>query len=273
MGGDEAGGVGRRIDENGAGRRRDRARRAARDRAASASRRARAGRRPAARRRAASAPAKFGQAGEGISASSPGPTVMRAAMSSACMPPMVTKKRSGANSPPPGRRAIDARHVAGDRVAQIGDAALMGVERLAAIERGLGRVGDEGRRRQVAFADPQRDQALAAAAVVEDFDDAARRRVAHRRLDFGKPVGAGGGGRGIETFIAASWTAPPPPARGRDQTRRDRRSRRTRSARAVVSSRAAATSSARRESRSAARLPRSAAAARPARPAPASSSY
>ena len=48
------------------------------------------------------APTKFGQAGEGISVSSPGPAMRRVAISIACMPPMVTKKRSGENATPPG---------------------------------------------------------------------------------------------------------------------------------------------------------------------------
>ena len=48
-------------------------------------------------------------------------------------------------------------------------------------------------RRRVALADPQRDQALPTAAVVEDFDDAARRDGAHRRLDRAEPIGLAGG--------------------------------------------------------------------------------
>ena len=63
------------------------------------------------------------------------------------MPPMVTKKRSGENSPPPVARAMEhARHVAGDRLAQLGDAALVGIESLAAVERSLGGLDDERRR-------------------------------------------------------------------------------------------------------------------------------
>ena len=48
------------------------------------------------------APTKFGQAGEGISASSPGPVMSRVAISIACMPPMVTKNCFGENMAPPG---------------------------------------------------------------------------------------------------------------------------------------------------------------------------
>jgi len=44
----------------------------------------------------------LGQAGDGISASSPGPAMSRVAISIACMPPMVTKKFSGEKAPPPG---------------------------------------------------------------------------------------------------------------------------------------------------------------------------
>ena len=43
------------------------------------------------------APAKFGQAGVGISTSSPLPASMRKAICIAGMPPEVTKKRSGSN--------------------------------------------------------------------------------------------------------------------------------------------------------------------------------
>jgi hypothetical protein len=92
----------------------------------------------------------------------------------------------------PGRRAIDSAHIGGDRIAQVRNAALSGVEGLAAVERGLGRFADEGGRRQVAFADPERDQTLPPATVVEHFDDAARRRVADRRADFVSPVAFGG---------------------------------------------------------------------------------
>ena len=98
---------------------------------------------------------------------------MRQAIWIACMPPPVTKKRSGAK-----RLAVGALVIAGERRAQLRDAALMGVEGLAGGQRSRRRIGDEGRGRQVAFADPERDQALPAAAVIEHFDNAAFRRVA-----------------------------------------------------------------------------------------------
>ena len=47
----------------------------------------------------------------------------------------------------------------------------------------------KGGRRQVALADPERNQPLAAAPVVEDFDDAALRHGAHGGLNFAEPVG------------------------------------------------------------------------------------
>ncbi len=63
--------------------------------------------------------------------------------------------------------------VAGKRLPQFGNAPLPGVEGLAACHRRGSGVGDEGRRRQVALAGPKRDQAVAAAAVVHDGDNAA----------------------------------------------------------------------------------------------------
>ena len=68
---------------------------------------------------------------------------------------------------------MDAGHGAGDRGARIRNAALMGMEDLAAREREPHRLGDEVGRRAVALADPERDQPLAVAAIVEDLDDAA----------------------------------------------------------------------------------------------------
>ena len=46
------------------------------------------------------APRKFGQAGSGTMTSSPVPATMRIAIWIACMPPCVTKKRSGENGRP-----------------------------------------------------------------------------------------------------------------------------------------------------------------------------
>ena len=72
--------------------------------------------------------------------------------------------------------AIEPLVIARDGKAQLGNAALMGIEGLAGLEAAAGRFRDEGRRRQVALADPQGDQALAVAAIVEDLDDAGFRR-------------------------------------------------------------------------------------------------
>ena len=94
----------------------------------------------------------------------------------------------GRESAASGRRAVDVGHVGGDRRAELGHAALVGVECLAAVERGLGRLADERRRRQVALADPQRNEPLPAAAVIEHLDDAARGDVAHRGADLIEPI-------------------------------------------------------------------------------------
>ena len=107
---DEAGRIGRRIEHDRARRRRDRRRQRARVEAP-ALRRGRAGHGTARAPAVSIAPTKFGQAGEGISASSPGPQGSRIAISMACMPPMVTKKRSGRKVAAARRCAIDAGHV------------------------------------------------------------------------------------------------------------------------------------------------------------------
>ena len=101
---------------------------------------------------------------------------------------------------------------------------LVGVEGLAAIERGLGRLDDELRRRQVALADPERDQTLAAAPVIEHLDDAAQLDGAQRRAEF-RSSQSRGDGAFAETIgsIAASWTRGGAAARGRaPSTRRSR---------------------------------------------------
>ena len=69
--------------------------------------------------------------------------------------------------------------IAGERGAKLGDAALIGVEGLAGSERAVrSRRQMNCGRRKIALACPERDQAGAAAAVVEDFDDARFRRFA-----------------------------------------------------------------------------------------------
>ena len=89
----------------------------------------------ASRRRCRPRAAKFGQAGVGTITSSPVPAIAVMAIWIACMPPPVTKKRSGEKSRPNWRVVI-----AGERGAQLGDAALLGVEGLAGRERAVGRV-------------------------------------------------------------------------------------------------------------------------------------
>ena len=64
------------------------------------------------------------------------------------------------------------------RLAQIGNAALPGVEGLAVGQRPFGGAGYKIGRRQVAFADPERDQAGLEPAVIDDLDDAAQKIVA-----------------------------------------------------------------------------------------------
>ncbi len=66
--------------------------------------------------------------------------------------------------------------IAGERLPQFGDAFLPGIEGLAAGQRPGSGIGDEGGRRQVALAGPERDHAVAVAAAVHDGDNAAFRR-------------------------------------------------------------------------------------------------
>ena len=144
-----------------------------------------------------SAPTKLGQAGVGTIASSPGPAIIRVAsldrVHAADGDEEILRRERSASR----RRAVDAGHVGGDRRAQLRHAALVGVEGLAAVERGLGRLADERRRRQVALADPQWNQPLPAAAVVEHLDDAARGDGAHRRADLIEPIRIERGGGDI----------------------------------------------------------------------------
>ena len=116
---------------------------------------------------------RFGQAGCGISTSSPVPDDHAAGDLDGLHAAAGDEEALGRE-----RLAVGALVIAGERGAQLRDAALMGIEGLAGGQRLRRRIGDEVRRRQVAFADPERDQPLAPAAVVEHFDDAAFRRVA-----------------------------------------------------------------------------------------------
>src|SRR4029077_20682977 len=84
--------------------------------------------------------------------------------------------------------AVNARHVARDRLAQFRYAALIGIESLALGERKPRRFGDELRRRQVAFADPKRDQSLTMAPVVDHFDNPASADGLHLGMDGAEPV-------------------------------------------------------------------------------------
>ncbi len=166
------------------------------------------------------APTKFGQAGDGINASSPAPRVRRTAISIACMPADGGEEALGPERAAARRRAVDAGHIGGDRLAQRRNSGLVGIERLAPVDRRLRRLGRDGRRRQVALADPKRDEPLPIASVVEHFDDAARGGVADGRLDFGEPVAFWGRGDG---HGAASWRSRGRSARGISLPRRHRR--------------------------------------------------
>ena len=101
---------------------------------------------------------------------------MRIAICRACMPPIVTKKRSGEKGSRPSGEgaAVDAASYR-RAIASAAPGCRAGRCRRSRPPRRdrRGRLADEGRRRQVAFADPERDQALPVAAVVEDLDDAA----------------------------------------------------------------------------------------------------
>ena len=118
---------------------------------------------------------------------------MRIAICSACMPPMVTKKRSGSRQRQ--RPYEPASCSARSPGAQLRDARAARCRRsrpsASALCRGL---DDEARRRQIALADPERDQPLPAAPVVEHLDDAA---VAARRAP---PGGSCRGGDAAEAI-------------------------------------------------------------------------
>jgi hypothetical protein len=93
----------------------------------------------------------------------------------------------------PVRRAVDAVERAGiarDRLPQLRDAALPRVERLARMHRALGRIADEARRRQVALAEPQRNDVGIATPDGRDIADPRGRDVsdpgADRRLRAGQ---------------------------------------------------------------------------------------
>ena len=76
--------------------------------------------------------------------------------------------------------AVEARVIAGQRVAQFRDAALPRIERLTGGERLRGGLGDEGGRGEIAFARPKPHDAVASATVIHRLDDAALRRVVCR---------------------------------------------------------------------------------------------
>ena len=89
--------------------------------------------------------------------------------------------------------AVDPAEVGAERPAQGRDAALVCVEGLSRAQRLDGRLADEVRRRQVALADPERDQVRYLAPVVGELDDAAFRNCGDARVDGGKKLGVAHG--------------------------------------------------------------------------------
>ena len=69
--------------------------------------------------------------------------------------------------------AVMGAHIGRNRRPQFRHAGLIGVEGLAAVDRRLGRLGDETGGRQVALPDPEGNQTLLVAAIVEHLDNAA----------------------------------------------------------------------------------------------------
>ena len=99
------------------------------------------------------------------------------------------------------RPAVERRVIARERLAQFRNAALPGVEGLAGRKRARRGLADEGGRRQIALADPQRDQPVAPAAVIRDLDDAALRRALRARARE-RIAERGGCGFWRDSFIA-----------------------------------------------------------------------
>ena len=143
------------------------------------------------------APTKFGHAGEGISASSPGAERQARRDLDRMHAADGGEEALGPERAAARRGAVDAGHVGGDRFAQRRGFRPGGCKRF---RRGRATPSPprptKSRRRQVALADPERNEPLPAAAVVEHFDDAARGGVARGGLDLGKPVAVGQVGDG-----------------------------------------------------------------------------
>ena len=83
---------------------------------------------------------------------------------------------------------VDARHIARNRGPQRRQTALMGIEGLAFCVGLCGSFADELRRRPVSLADPERDQPLPVAAIIEDIDNAAIGRCDGLRADAGEKL-------------------------------------------------------------------------------------
>src|SRR5262249_14281216 len=108
------------------------------------------------------------------------------------------------------RDAVDPAMIVDQRLAQLGDAPLLGVEGLATPECCCHFIADEGWRRQIALADPQADHIGDAEAELPHLDDA---RILHR-LDVRANRRERGGSRCLER--RHGWTAylPDRPAAG-----------------------------------------------------------
>ena len=82
----------------------------------------------------------------------------------------------------------EPRVIVGQRLAQLRQATLPGVEGFASAERAAGGLADKRWRRQVAFAGPQRDQPVAAEAMIDCGEDAAIRLLALAAPDAGNKL-------------------------------------------------------------------------------------
>src|SRR5262249_4813970 len=94
------------------------------------------------------------------------------------------------------------------RLAQLGDSPLPGVEGLPCGERAGRGVADERRRRNIALADPERDQTLPSAAVIRDLDDTALGRAARLRAQRREQRGALVNGKIVHAELRGASSRP-----------------------------------------------------------------
>ena len=108
---------------------------------------------------------RLGHTGVTATTSSPASTRACTASIRALTPPEVIAMRSLATG------AVQAAGVLRDRVAQLGQAQVVGVEGFALLQRFDRRLADEVRRDLVAFAEPERQHVAAPHAGIGDFAD------------------------------------------------------------------------------------------------------